>query len=305
VPRPRRKRLSPSSRRASSGGLSSSLGVAVSTGGLPGRRPPRHPTTQRLSVSLTSSAGSSSSPPPSPSVLLDDAFPSPPVVLPDRAALDELRKSLRTPAFRESSDASTADGVARKKANDWSTFDVDLHVALIDYTLDRLVDCRNTLFAMRDMSSVRPLCLSPFAPGFRFIVCAILSLQQVRELYRTDPVSVSPVGTLDDSFDVSPSPVPSEAPAIVRYFCKSLYQLEANLSCFVTKDPAQGSEDSSLHVFDSARKTWWSGVWLRFLSFHRVFPRNRLFCNVWTGALEHFRLRCAKVGFQDVDSDDD
>lgn len=153
--RPKRKRLSPSSRRTS-GGLSSSFGSTVSASALPGRRPPRHPSTNRLSMSLTNSTGSSSSPPPSPSFLVEDTFPSVPVALPDRAALDELRKSLRTPAFRDTSDPPSADGGApRKKSNDWSTFDVGLHVALIDYAFDRLVDCRNTLVTVRDMSLVR------------------------------------------------------------------------------------------------------------------------------------------------------
>ena len=159
--------------------LSASLGATAGTGSR--KRPPRHPSSMRLSRSLPGSSESSTtaSPLTTPSAaasgaghgnasVFDDTFPpsalqpavSPPALdRPSRAQLDEMRKSLRTPAFKYDEAPATArgsagDASARRKANDWSAFDVGIHVALLDYACDRIGEARSLLLGIRDMSQV-------------------------------------------------------------------------------------------------------------------------------------------------------
>ncbi len=89
-----------------------------------------------------------------------------------RAALDDARKALRTPSFNSghshgfgvaaslgsgggSGGGSTSEG---QFGSDWSSFDVDVFVNLVDYARDRLRDTRALLLAIRDASQVPCLC---------------------------------------------------------------------------------------------------------------------------------------------------
>lgn len=80
------------------------------------------------------------------------AFVSEPSPL-SRSDLDAMRKSLRTPSFRSAAPGATSpssEGEAKAAKGDWSGFDVDVFVGVVDYARDRLRETRALLLAIRD-----------------------------------------------------------------------------------------------------------------------------------------------------------
>ena len=119
-------------------------------------------------------------------------------------------------------------------------------------------------FQLDDCVARMPLVRSPPVIGVNAVVL-LLCLQQLREFVRSvdGKPGTPPVFSADDSFvmtdaDVSHSPIPSEAPIILQYFCKSLLQLRTNL--LALQESTLNSDSHRLQLFDPAFRSLWNGT---------------------------------------------